>query len=82
MSEDITIWVRDQFVEVLEIDADEITEDSFFAEDLDADSIDLIEVVNRAEARWGVKIDEEQIYDIETVGQLVALLRSAVGDSG
>lgn len=82
MSEDITIWVRDQFVEVLEIDADEITEDSFFAEDLDADSIDLIEVVNRAEARWGVKIDEEQIYDIETVGQLVALLRATVGDAG
>lgn len=78
MSEDINTWVRDQFVEVLEIEPDEITEDSFFAEDLDADSIDLIEVVNRAEARWGVKIDEEQIYDIETVGELVALMRATI----
>lgn len=74
MPDDITIWVREQFAEVLEIDMDEITEASFFADDLDADSIDLIEVVNRAETRWGVKIDEERIYDIETVGELVALL--------
>ena len=64
-------WVRDRFAEVLELDPSEITTASRFADDLDADSIDLIEVVNSAERSLGVTIAEEELYDLETVGQLV-----------
>ncbi len=64
-------WVRERFAEVLELDPSEITTASRFADDLDADSIDLIEVVNSAERSLGVTIAEEELYDLETVGQLV-----------
>ena len=75
-------WVRDRFAEVLEIDPSEITTGSRFADDLDADSIDLIEVVNSAERSLGVTIAEEELYDLETVGQLVETIdrhRAAAG---
>ncbi len=75
-------WVRDRFAEVLEIDPAEITTGSRFADDLDADSIDLIEVVNSAERSLGVTIAEEELYDLETVGQLVETIdrhRAAAG---
>ena len=64
-------WVRDRFAEVLELDPAEISRNSRLADDLDADSIDLIEVVNSAERALGVTIAEEELYDLETVGQLV-----------
>lgn len=80
MAEDNFAWVRERFAEVLELDPAEITRASRFGDDLDADSIDLIEVVNKAEGELGVKVEEEQLYDLETVGQLVDLLdRAAAG---
>lgn len=74
MAEDSFTWIRDRFAEVLEMDPAEITRQSRFADDLDADSIDLIEVVNQAESALGVTVAEEQIYDLETVGQLAQLI--------
>ncbi|MGN6693233.1 MAG: acyl carrier protein [Aquihabitans sp.] len=76
MSDNTLTWVRERFAEVLEIDPAEITRESRFADDLDADSIDLIEVVNKAEQERGIAIAEEQLYDLETVGELVDLLDS------
>ena len=74
MAEDTFAWVQQRFADVLELDPAEITRESRFADDLDADSIDLIEVVNKAETELGVPVSEEQLYDLETVGELVALL--------
>jgi len=74
MADNTFQWVCERFAEVLEIDPAEITSQSRFADDLDADSIDLIEVVNKAEQERGITIAEEQLYDLETVGQLVELL--------
>ena len=72
-------WVCERFAEVLEIDPAAISRESRFADDLDADSIDLIEVVNKAETERGITIAEEQLYDLETVGELVALLDAESG---
>ena len=74
MSDDSFAWVRDQLTGILGLDAADITKDSRFADDLDADSIDLIEMVNAAEATFGVTVEEDQLYDIETVGDFVRLL--------
>ena len=74
MADDTFTWVCSRFADVLEIDAAEITRESRFADDLDADSIDLIEVVNSAEGALGVTIAEEELYDLETVGELVAII--------
>lgn len=75
-------WVRDRLAEVLELDQQEIGRSSRFADDLDADSIDLIEVVNGAEQKFGVSIPEERLYDLETVGQLADLLSEITGAAG
>jgi acyl carrier protein len=67
-------WVRERFADVLELDPSEILPTSRFADDLDADSIDLIEVVNRAEHTLGIAIAEDELYDLETVEELVTLI--------
>ena len=74
MPDDSFAWVRDQLTGILGLDATDINKDSRFADDLDADSIDLIEMVNAAEATFGVTIEEDKLYDIETVGDFVRLL--------
>ena len=74
MAEDTFGWVQAQLAGVLGLPAEDITRTSRFAEDLDADSIDLIEMVNKAEATLGVEIPEDLLYDIETVDEFVALI--------
>ncbi len=77
MDDAVFSWVRARFAEVLELDPRDITLDSQLAADLDADSIDLIEVVNGAEKEFGVSIEEQELYDLETVSQLVELIENA-----
>lgn len=72
--DEVLAWLRDQLVEVLEVDPEEITLETDFAEDLDADSIDLIEVVNNLEREMKISIEEEELYDIATVGQLIDIV--------
>jgi acyl carrier protein len=67
-------WVRERFADVLELDPAEIVPTSRFADDLDADSIDLIEVVNSAEHTLGISIAEDELYDLETVQELVDVI--------
>ena len=70
-------WVQARFADVLELEPADITPDSQLAADLDADSIDLIEVVNGAEKEFGVSIEEQELYDLETVSQLDELIEAA-----
>ena len=74
MAQDSFEWAKGRLAAVLGLAADDIRRSSRFADDLDADSIDLIEVVNSAESALGVTVSEEQLYDLETVAQLVELL--------
>lgn len=74
MANDTFDWVRERFAEVLELEPSDVTRESRFGDDLDADSIDLIEVVNSAERSLGVTIGEDELYDLETVGQLVDII--------
>lgn len=55
-------------VEVLAVDADKVTREARFAEDLDADSLDLVELVMALEEEFGVSVEEEELEGIETVG--------------
>jgi acyl carrier protein len=63
--------VRSHLSEELEVDAAEISEQTRFKEDLDADSLDLYELVMELEDRYGVSVSEEQAARIETVGDAV-----------
>jgi acyl carrier protein len=63
--------VREHLAEELEVDPGRIEEGTRFREDLDADSLDLYELVMELEDRYGISITEEQAAGIETVGQAV-----------
>ncbi len=63
--------VRDHLVEELEVDAAKIGDGTRFKEDLDADSLDLYELVMELEDRYGISVSEEQAAKIATVGDAV-----------
>ena len=69
--DDVMEKVREHLSAELEVDAAEIGEATRFREDLDADSLDLYELVMELEDTYGVKVSEEQAAGIETVGQAV-----------
>ena len=55
-------------VEVLAVEPDQVTREAKFADDLDADSLDLVELVMALEEEFDVSVDEEELEGIETVG--------------
>ena len=68
---DVLTAVRESAVEVLGVGADTVVEDANFKDDLDADSLDLVELVMALEERFEVTIPEEELGSITTVGQAV-----------
>ena len=52
-----------------------------FAEDLNADSLDLVEAVLALEEEWSIDIPEEEMEGVKTVGQAVALVQQKLGGS-
>ncbi|HUC00569.1 MAG TPA: acyl carrier protein [Solirubrobacterales bacterium] len=66
--------VREHLAEELEVDIGRITEQTRFKEDLDADSLDLYELVMELEDRYGVAVSEEQASRIVTVGDAVGFV--------
>ncbi len=61
--------IRTHLATELEIDATAISDTTRFKEDLEADSLDLVELVMELEDTYGVKIPDEQAAQILTVGQ-------------
>jgi acyl carrier protein len=66
--------VREHLAEELEVDAGEIIETTRFKEDLDADSLDLYELVMELEDRYGITVSEQEAARIDTVGDAVAFV--------
>lgn len=72
--DEVLTLVREHLAEELEVDADRISEQTRFKEDLDADSLDLYELVMELEDRYGVAVSEEQASRITTVGDAVGFV--------
>ena len=72
--DDVLTLVREHLAEELEVDVGRISESTRFREDLDADSLDLYELVMELEDRYGVVVSEEQATRIQTVGDAVGLV--------
>jgi acyl carrier protein len=69
--EEVTTLVREHLVTELEVGPDEIRPETRFREDLDADSLDLYELLMELEDRYGIRVSEEEAAKIETVGDAV-----------
>ena len=72
--EDALTAIREVAVEVLSVDPAAVVESARFAEDLDADSLDLVELVMGLEERFDVSIPEEDLEGVATVGNAVDLV--------
>ncbi len=61
-------------VDVLSVDVDKVTPDASFADDLDADSLDLVELVMALEEEFDVTVPEDELDGITTVRQAYDLV--------
>ena len=82
--DDILNLVRDRLADILEIDAASIHEGDSFADDLDADSLALIELVEAIEEEVGeqaegFRIDDDDLEDLKTVRDAVDYVHTHLG---
>jgi acyl carrier protein len=56
-------------VDVLSVSEDQVVPDASFADDLDADSLDLVELVMALEEEFDVEVPEDELAEVKTVGQ-------------
>jgi acyl carrier protein len=63
----------------LSIPVDKVTPQARFQEDLDADSLDLVEAVLALEEEFNVTIPEEEMEGVQTVGQAIQLVADKLG---
>lgn len=71
--------MQDLIAEQFAIDADEVTMERSFVDDLGADSVDLVELVMAMEEEFDIgEIDEEDLQSLKTVGDCVRYLSSHI----
>ena len=68
--------VKEIIEEQLNVEVVEITEETRFKEDLEADSLDLFELVMAFEEEYGVEIPSEDLQKITTVGSVIEYMKS------
>ncbi|HKH04510.1 MAG TPA: acyl carrier protein [Acidimicrobiales bacterium] len=66
--------LRTAAVEVLSVQPEQVVETASFADDLEADSLDLVELVMQLEDSLDVKIEEDDLSEVKTVGDAVDLI--------
>jgi acyl carrier protein len=70
--------VKSLFIEDLGIDESKISMESKLEEDLEIDSLGIVEVVMAFEDEFDIVIDDEELADVKTVGEAVNLLHSKI----
>ena len=65
-------------VEVLSVTEDQVTLDARFGDDLDADSLDLVELVMALEEEFDISVPEQELEGISTVGEAYELVAGKV----
>jgi acyl carrier protein len=84
--QDVYLLIRDQLAEILEIEPSSVAEGDSFADDLNADSLAIIELVEALEEELGdriegFRIDDEDLEDLRTVRDAVDYVASKLGVS-
>ena len=73
--------VKELVVEQLGVDAEEVTDDASFVDDLGADSLDTVELVMALEEEFECEIPDEEAEKITTVQQAIDYVNAHLGDS-
>lgn len=70
--------IEDMLEKQLGIDKSKITEDSDIIKDIGADSLDIVEFLMDAENEWGITIEEEDVKNLHTIGDVVKYIESRI----
>lgn len=73
--------VIDIVVEQLGIDKEDVATSKSFVEDLNADSLDLTELIMTFEERFGIEISEEEAEKLKTVGDVITYINQRKSES-
>ncbi len=66
-------------VDVLSVEENQVTLEASFADDLDADSLDLVELVMALEEEFDVTVEEEELENIDTIGAAFTMIEAKLG---
>ena len=66
--------------EQFNVDEEKLGSDTSFTNDLDADSLDLVELVMSLEDEYGIEIDDDSIESIKTIGDAVEYIQNALDE--
>lgn len=72
---DVFERIKEIVVEQLGVDADEVTEEASFVEDLGADSLDIVELIMAFEEEFDLEIPDEDAEKITTIGDAVNYIK-------
>ena len=76
MNQEVYEKIKEIIAELLDVEEDKITPEARFREDLEADSLDLVELIMEFEERFGSEISDEDAQTITTVGEAVSYIES------
>ena len=79
MSDELFSRFQKCAVEVLSVPEEKVVPEARFGDDLDADSLDLVELVMALEEEFGIEVPEEELEGVETVGQAYELVTGKLG---
>ena len=74
--------LREKAVEMLEVVADDVQDDKSFVDDLEVDSLSLVELTMELEDVLGVELPEEELEDVKTIGAFVDVIHAKVQAKG
>jgi acyl carrier protein len=71
--------VKNVLVESLDVEEEKITMDSNLIDDLDIDSLELVDLTMEFENEFDIEIEDDQVEKIKTVGDIVNLIKEKLG---
>ena len=77
---DVYAEVKNIIVELLDVEPDQVTPEASFKDTLEADSLDLVELLMAFEERFDSQIPDDDVKELVTVGDVVAYVEKQLGE--